>query len=476
MDPRDATQEIQERQLTVREQEDKRVLIIDDEQNMQHMLSAILSRSGYRVEAAGNGQDGLDLLGNKDFDFVLCDIRMPVMDGMAFLQKASSLEHNATIIMMSAYGTVDSAIEAMKLGAYDYISKPFKAEEILLVLKKAEERESLRRENAALRRQLADIERVSGFGRMVARSKKMQQVFQLAAKVAQHTTTVLVTGESGTGKELVARGIHDLSPRANNPFVAINCGGIPENLLESELFGYVRGAFTGADMNKKGLFEEASGGTIFLDEIGELPLPMQVKLLRVLQEQEVRPIGAARSRRIDVRVIAATARDLASDVKKGNFREDLYYRLNVVNIHIPPLRERSEDIAVLSRHFAKKLAGRLGMEVLDIAPAALQLLMQHPWPGNVRELENVMERAVILAEKKVILPENLPSEFGTKRQARRLDDFFAGFSIKKAQRIMEKSLIRRALEATGGNKSKAAELLEISYPSLLGKIKEYGLG
>ncbi len=458
------------------EKEQKRVLVIDDEQNMQHMLRAILSRSGYLVETAGNGQQGLDMLQVGNLDFVLCDIRMPVMDGMDFLQKASALEHGATIIMMSAYGTVDSAIEAMKQGAYDYISKPFKAEEILLVLKKAEERESLQRENAALRRQLADIGGPSGFGRMVGKSKKMQEIFQLATKVAQHATTVLVTGESGTGKELVARGIHDLSPRKGKPFVAINCGGIPENLLESELFGYVKGAFTGAEKNKKGLFEEADGGTIFLDEIGELPVSMQVKLLRVLQEQEIRPVGAARSRKVDVRVIAATARDLAREVREGDFREDLFYRLNVVNIHIPPLRERSEDIPLLSRHFAEKLAARMDVEVNGIAPAAMQLLMGHSWPGNVRELENVIERAVILAEKKVILPENLPSEFGTKRQARRLDDFFAGFSIKKAQKIMEKSLIRRALDATGGNKSKAAELLEISYPSLLGKIKDYGLG
>ncbi|HEB70394.1 MAG TPA: sigma-54-dependent Fis family transcriptional regulator [Desulfobulbus sp.] len=458
------------------EEEKKRVLVIDDEQNMQHMLRAILSRFDYLVETADDGQQGLDRLRAGNLDFVLCDIRMPVMDGMEFLRRAAALEHGATIIMMSAYGTVDSAIEAMKQGAYDYVSKPFKAEEILLVLKKAEEREFLQRENAALRRQLADIGGPAGFGRMVGKSKKMQEVFQLATKVAQHATTVLVTGESGTGKELVARGIHDLSPRAENPFVAINCGGIPENLLESELFGYVKGAFTGAEKNKKGLFEEADGGTIFLDEIGELPVAMQVKLLRVLQEQEIRPVGAARNRKIDVRVIAATARDLVKEVKKGGFREDLYYRLNVVNIHIPPLRERTEDIAVLSTHFAEKLAGRMDVEILGIAPAAMQLLMGHSWPGNVRELENVIERAVILAEKKIILPENLPPEFGTKRQARRLDDFFAGFSIKKAQKIMEKSLIRRALDATGGNKSKAAELLEISYPSLLGKIKEYGLG
>jgi len=442
---------------------------------MRHMLTAILSRHGYELELAANAKEGLTLLREKKFDFVLCDIKMPVMDGMEFLRRVAQVEHDATIIMMSAYGSVDSAIEAMQLGAYDYISKPFKAEEILLVLKKAQERERLQRENADLRRQLAGIEKEFSFGRMVGKSKEMQGVFNLAKKVAVHPTTVLITGESGTGKELVAHGVHDASPRVNNSFIAVNCGGVPENLLESEFFGYTRGAFTGADKDKKGLFVEADKGTIFLDEVGELPLPMQVKLLRVLQEQEIRPVGAARSRKIDVRVVAATARNLAQEVQAGRFREDLFYRLNVVNIHIPPLRERVGDIGHLSHYFIKKFVEQLNVEIQGVSPAAMNLLMQHAWPGNVRELENVIERAVILAEKKILLPENLPPEFGTKHQARRLDDFFEGFSIKKGRKIMEKSLISRALEATGGNKSKAADLLELSYPSLLAKIKEYEL-
>ena len=453
----------------------RKLLVIDDEENMRHMLTAILSRHGYELELAANAKEGLTLLREKKFDFVLCDIKMPVMDGMEFLRRVAQVEHDATIIMMSAYGSVDSAIEAMQLGAYDYISKPFKAEEILLVLKKAQERERLQRENADLRRQLAGIEKEFSFGRMVGKSKEMQGVFNLAKKVAVHPTTVLITGESGTGKELVAHGVHDASPRVNNSFIAVNCGGVPENLLESEFFGYTRGAFTGADKDKKGLFVEADKGTIFLDEVGELPLPMQVKLLRVLQEQEIRPVGAARSRKIDVRVVAATARNLAQEVQAGRFREDLFYRLNVVNIHIPPLRERVGDIGHLSHYFIKKFVEQLNVEIQGVSPAAMNLLMQHAWPGNVRELENVIERAVILAEKKILLPENLPPEFGTKHQARRLDDFFEGFSIKKGRKIMEKSLISRALEATGGNKSKAADLLELSYPSLLAKIKEYEL-
>jgi two-component system response regulator AtoC len=311
---------------------------------------------------------------------------------------------------------------------------------------------------------------------MIGNSKVMQDLFQLADKVARHTTTVLITGESGTGKELVARGIHDKSPRAAKPFVAVNCGSVPENLLESEFFGYVKGAFTGADRNKKGLFEEAEGSTLFLDEIGELPLAMQVKLLRVLQEHEIRRIGAAKSMKIDVRIVAATAKDLAEEVDAGRFREDLYYRLNVIHVRIPPLRERAVDIPLLCDFFLEKFAVRMGTEHFkSISPAVMKLLMNHPWPGNVRELENVIERAIILADKNVILPENLPENIGGRKHDRRLNDILGTLSIKEGRRILEHRLISRAMESTGGNKSRAAELLEISYPSLLSKIKEYGI-
>ncbi len=453
----------------------KKILVIDDEENMRHMLSSILSRHGYAIEAVGNGREGLKLLQEKKFDFILCDIKMPVMDGMDFLRAARKLDHFSTIIMMSAYGSLDSAIEAMHLGAYDYISKPFKPEEILLVLKKAEERERLQRENAQLRSQLSGIDEDFSFGRMVGKSREMREIFRLATKVAPHPTTVLITGASGTGKELLARGIHDASNRADRSFVAVNCGSIPENLLESELFGYKKGAFTGADRNKKGLFAEADGGTLFLDEIGELPLSMQVKLLRAIQEQEVQPLGAAKPQKIDVRLLAATARDLAEEARQGRFREDLLFRLNVIHIHIPPLSQRLDDLPLLCDHFLAKFKNTHAVDIQGISPAAMNLLLSYSWSGNVRELENVLERAVILAEKNVILPENLPPEFGVRQDSRRLDDFFSGFSIKKAQKIMEKSLISRALEATGGNKSKAAELLEISYPALLQKIKRYSL-
>ncbi|MCL2340146.1 MAG: sigma-54 dependent transcriptional regulator [Proteobacteria bacterium] len=451
----------------------KSILVIDDEANMRHMLTALLTKQGYRVDVAGNGAEGLDWLQRGRYDFVLCDLRMPVMDGMAFLAQARRHNGETTVIMMSAYGTVDQAIETVKQGAYDYISKPFKLEEILLVLRKAEERERLRRENRQLKARIDAIDGQLDFGGMVGKSKAMQDLFRLADKVARHRTTVLITGESGTGKELVAKGIHAASKGSEAPFVAVNCGSIPEQLLESEFFGYVKGAFTGADHDKKGLFEEADNGTLFLDEIAELPLDLQVKLLRVLQESEVRRVGAVKSRKVEVRVLAATNKELPALVDQGAFRGDLFYRLNVLNIHIPPLRQHMEDMPLLCRFILHKCATRLGLAIQDIAPAAMELLMRHDWPGNVRELENVLERALILTDKNIILPQHLPERLGGRQERRRIDDLLGTYSLKKAKVIMEKQLIGRAMEATGGNKSKAAQLLELSYPALLGKLKEY---
>ena len=451
----------------------KAILIIDDEANMRHLLSILLAKHGYTVDGVGDGAAGLSRIEQHRYDFILCDLKMPVMDGMAFLTAMQESRSPGTVIMMSAYGTVDQAIKTVKQGAYDYISKPFKVEEILLVLRKAEERERLRRENVQLKAQLDSIDSQRSFGGMVGTSKVMKGVFSLAGKVAPYSTTILITGENGTGKELVARGIHLAGKAKDAPFVAVNCGSIPENLLESEFFGYVKGAFTGADKDKKGLFEEADQGTLFLDEIGELPLDLQVKLLRVLQEQEVRRVGAVKSQSINVRVLAATNRDLAALVKQGGFREDLFYRLNVITVHIPSLREHPEDIPVLCRFFLDKFVIRLGIQVQGIAPAVMDLLMQYAWPGNVRELENVLERALILTDKDIILPEHLPVQFGAKGEQRRIDDFFGTYSLKKAKIIMEKRLIQRAMEHTGGNKSKAAQLLELSYPALLSKLKEY---
>ena len=337
----------------------KRLLIIDDEENMRHMLSSLLNKSGYRVDTASDGTDALEMVDQTLYDFILCDLKMPNMDGMEFFENARDKLWASTVIMMSAYGSIDTAVEAMKKGAYDFISKPFKSDEVLLTLKKAEERESLKRENRWLKERIRKIQENYYFGKMVSQSKAMNSVFKLAEKVAQYNTTVLISGDSGTGKELIARGIHFAGQRAKKTLVPVNCGSIPENLLESELFGYKKGAFTGADRDRKGLFEEADGGTIFLDEIGELTLPLQVKLLRVLQENEIRAVGDSKTKKIDVRVIAATAKHLEDEVSKGTFREDLFFRLNVLPIKLPPLRDRPEDIPLLCQHFIDRFNIRL---------------------------------------------------------------------------------------------------------------------
>jgi two-component system response regulator AtoC len=453
----------------------KRLLIIDDEANMRHMLSTVLKKAGYHVKTAADGAKGLEMIQQSQYDFLLCDIKMPKMDGMEFLKCSRNRLGSATVIMMSAYGSIDTAIEAMKSGAYDYISKPFKTDEVYLTLKKAEERESLKAENRLLKERIQRIEGDYNFGKMVAKSKAMQSAFQLANKVAQYKTTVLILGDSGTGKELIARGIHYGGMRAAGPLVPVNCGGIPESLLESELFGYKKGAFTGADRNEKGLFREAEGGTIFLDEIGELPLSLQVKLLRVLQENEVRPVGDSKSLQIDVRVIAATSKKLEEEVKKGSFREDLYYRLNVMTVKLPPLSERAEDIPLLCQHFIGRFNEILDKNISGLAPDAMARLLEYHWPGNVRQLENVIERAMVIADDSLLLPEHFSAELITNDRHTREDTVFEGLSLKDAKKVVEKKLITQALDETGGNRTHAARLLEISHPSLLTKIKAYGI-
>jgi len=455
----------------------KRLLIIDDEENMRHMLTILLKKTGYLADTAADGQRALDMIGQAHYDFILCDLKMPNLDGMAFLKQGREKLESTTVIMMSAYGNIDTAIEAMKMGAYDYISKPFKTDEVYLTLKKAEERESLRRENILLKERIREIQESYHFGNMVGKSKGMQDVFHLASKAAQYNTTVLISGESGTGKELIAKGIHFQGERSQRPFIPINCGGIPENLLESEFFGYKKGSFTGADRNKKGLFEEANGGTLFLDEIGELPLTLQVKFLRVLQENEVMPIGESKPRSIDVRIIAATARNLEEDVKKGVFRQELFYRLNVLPIRLPPLRERIEDIPPLIRNFIAKFSKDMDKTISGVSPEALSLLLKYSWPGNVRELENALERAMILAEQDTLIAENFPAELSrtTSLLQNSGHPVYDGYSLKEAQRELEKRIITKALTATGGNRTKASQLLEISHPSLLTKIKAYNI-
>lgn len=454
----------------------KRLLIIDDEENMLHMLQAMLSRYDYVIETAQDGQAASGLLEERSFDCILCDIRMPNMDGLSFLRHNSGRLANVTVIMMSAYGSIDLALEAMKAGAYDFISKPFKSDEVLLTLKKAEEREQLKQENLHLKKELQG--RADGFDAIVGRSKVIKESVALAEKVAPYSTTVLITGQSGTGKELIARGIHAVSPRRDMPFCAINCGSIPAELLESELFGYVKGAFTGAERDKKGLFEEADGGTLFLDEVGELPAAMQVKLLRVLQENEIRPLGASGVVGVDVRIVAATAKDLREEVQKGVFREDLLYRLNVLTIHLPALADRRDDIPMLCEHFVDKYTNSLKSTVTGLSRGAMDVLLRHDWPGNIRELENVIQRGMVLAEGDTIGLDHISASLVASSNGKSENSIGAGiqgFSIKHAQKQLEAELIAKALLETGGNKSKAAVLLEISYPSLLSKIKEYGL-
>ncbi|MFH0727527.1 MAG: sigma-54 dependent transcriptional regulator [Pseudomonadota bacterium] len=455
---------------------EKRLLIIDDEQHMRHMLSLLLRDSGYIIETAADGLEGLARIEETTYAFILCDLKMPGMGGLEFLTSGAGKLADSTVIVMSAYGTIETALAAMKLGAYDFISKPFKSDEVLLALKKAEERESLRRENSELKDRINKISENYNFGKMMAKSKAMQWVFKTAEKAAKFNTTVLITGESGTGKELVAKGIHFSGDRARKPFVPVNCGGIPETLLESELFGYKKGAFTGADRDKSGLFEVADGGTLFLDEIGDMPLSLQVKLLRVLQEREIQPVGGARTQKIDVRIIAATAMDLSRAIKEGGFREDLFYRLNVLPIELPALRDRPEDIPLLAQNFIRKFNRKLKTRIKGIVPAAMSLLLSYRWPGNVRQLENQIERAMVLTDRETLYPENFPQEMSPGRKdGGKVDWAFEGYSLKVAQKMIEKQLITKALEFTEGNRTRAAELLEISHPSLLSKMKVYNI-
>ncbi len=449
-----------------------RILLIDDEENFRHMLSVILKKRGYDVETANNGIDGMKRVDTGAYDTVLCDIRMPEMDGLEFLKEAQKAGCESTIIMMSAYGTLDTAIEAMKLGAYDYISKPFKPDEIILTLKKAEERERLRRENLFLKK---EVQKEYSFENIISKNERMSQIFDTIRKVAKYKSTILVAGESGTGKELVAKAIHFNSDRSNQPFIPVNCGAIPENLLESELFGHTKGSFTNAVRTKKGLFEEADGGTMFLDEIGELPLQLQVKLLRVLQDGEIRRIGDSKAIIIDVRIIAATIKDLEKEVRENKFRDDLFYRLNVLPIKIPPLRDRKEDIPLLVDHFIQKYSRELNNPIEGINQEALNCLLNYNWKGNVRELENVIERAIVLTDANQIQMENLPIEIQNPKEELRVSGGNDELSIKKASRYLEMDLIKKALHKTNGNHTHAAKLLEISHRALLYKIKEYGI-
>ena len=445
----------------------RKVLVIDDETGMRHMLRLVLEKENYDVADTADAETGLEMLEKEEVDVVLCDIRMPGMDGLGFLRELEQRRLNPTVIMMSAYGSIDTALECMKQGAYDYISKPFKPDEVVLTLRKAEERLRLVSENSLLHTQL---KKVKNHRHIVYQSDQMERVMEIVAKVADVRSPVLITGETGTGKELVARALHDEGGRSEAPFLAVNCSAIAPNLMESELFGHAKGSFTGADRHHRGLFEEADGGTLFLDEIGEMPLDLQPKLLRVLQEAEVRRVGESKSRKVNVRVLAATGRDLQEAVEEGRFRDDLFFRLAVVEIRVRSLRERKEDVPPLVDHFLHALAERDSRKLPTLSEAALASLVEYDWPGNVRELENFMEKTVIFCREDVIDVSDLPWEF--RRRSREADD---GYSLKQANERLEKEYISRALAATDGNRTQAAKILEISLRALQYKIKEYEL-
>jgi len=448
------------------------ILVIDDDRGLRKSLSLILGDAGHRVIQAEDGAEGLRFAEEHQPDLILCDVRMPEVDGLEFLDRYRESGGQALVMVITAYGSVDLAVEAMKRGAYDYIPKPFGADEVLLTVRKAEERENLRREVGRLRQEVRADRK---FGELVARSPRMVEALEVATKAAPHASPVLLTGASGTGKELVARLIHSESSRADRVFVPVNCGAIPDNLLEAEFFGHVKGAFTGADHDRHGLFEAANGGTLFLDEVGELPQPLQVKLLRALQEGRVRPVGGTEEVEVDVRVISATNRDLEQAIGEKSFREDLYYRLAVIPIHLPTLAARCEEIPELARHLLERHSARLGIDIEGIEPEAMEVLLGYPWPGNVRELENVLERALVLTDGPRIVASDLPESVRVPAPSQTPLGDDSDLSVKRRSSELEKYLIQKALERTGGNKTEAAELLDLSPRALRYKVQDYGL-
>lgn len=457
------------------------LLIVDDELGMRQFLTHLLQREGHTVRVAENGQQGLTLIREQPPDLIISDIRMPDMDGVELLRAAREFLPEVEVIMMTAFANVDTAREAFLLGAYDFVQKPFDNDLLKETVARALQKISLVKEKEALleeNKALIQGQRTRGkLGNIIGRSARMLSLYQMIETVAQVQSTVLVTGESGTGKELVARAIHDLGPRAEKPFVSVNCGAFTETLLESELFGYVKGSFTGANANRKGLFEAANSGTIFLDEIGEMSPAMQVKLLRVLQERRVRPVGATEETIVDTRVIAATNRDLASMVSAGTFREDLYYRISVIPIELPPLRERAEDISELATHFVQKFCAHTGRE-LTISESAMRLLERYSWPGNVRELEHTIERAVALENTGSIEPERLPEKitnYNPFRVAEAMEFPEEGINLTAHLDQLEKTYVLEALRRTSGNQTNAAELLRLSVRSLRHLLDKHGV-
>ncbi len=447
-----------------------RILIVEDEKSMREVLKILLEEEGYETVSASDGLDGIRRIQEDIFDIVITDIRMPGADGFEVLRKAKEISPSSIVIMITAFGTTESTLDAMKMGAYDYIHKPFKIDEIRLIINKAFEKKRLREEISLLREKVQATYRIEN---IIGKSPRMQELFRLIPKVAQSSSTVLITGESGCGKELVAAALHNLSARKDKNFVTINCSTFPEGLLETELFGHVKGSFTGAVQNKEGLFEIADHGTIFLDEIAEMPLSLQPKLLRVLESHMFRRVGGVADIAVDVRVLAATNKNLTEAIAEGRFREDLYYRLKVIPLHLPPLRERPEDIPLLLEHFFRKFSG--GAKILSAD--ALRILMKYPWKGNVRELENMVERVVLLAESEAILPEHLPEEFflgaGKETGLPEIDE--EGIDLEKIIADVEKGYLVKALARSNGSKTDAARLLNLTFRSLRHRLSKYGI-
>ena len=444
------------------------VLVMEDDAAMRELLHEALTDEGFKVELAAGGRQGIARVKAGGIDLVVTDVKMPDLDGLDALQEIRAVEPSPLVIVITAFGSIETAIKAVKLGAHDYITKPFEIDALTLAVGKALDERGLRREVVRLRR---EVERSYRFDNIIGKSPSMHEVFGLVRRLASSLANVLITGESGTGKELVARAIHYNSPRAKRGFVAVNCAAIPDTLLESELFGYKRGAFTDARTDHPGMFVEADGGTLFLDEVGDLTPPLQAKLLRVLQEREIRPLGASRPEKVDVRVLSATNRDLEQRMQKGAFREDLFYRLNVIQIALPPLRARTEDILPLANHFLAIAAERTPKQIHSFSQAALKALLSYPWPGNVRELENVIERAVALAELSELTPDDLPAHVRERRAADLLSGALAR-SLTLAD--VEREYITRVLEAEGGNKTRAAARLGLDRKTLYRKLEEYG--
>jgi len=448
---------------------------VDDEESICQLLEVMLTEEGYWVRTATSYDEAMKLFETDQFDVVIADIMMPDVDGLTLLKDVKKVDPEIPVILITAYASLGSAVEALRYGAFDYITKPFKMDQIRYAVKRALETRALRRENRILKRELR---RESDLSKFIGVSDAVREIKQLVRKIAPTDSTVLITGESGTGKELIARAIHQLSPRADGPFITINCAAIPETLLESELFGYVKGAFTGATTNKEGLFRAAHGGTFFMDEVGEISPDIQAKLLRMLETHQIIPLGATKPVEVDVRLIAATNKDLARMVDEGKFRRDLFYRLNVIHIHIPPLRERPEDIIPIAEHYVQVIADRMNCPAPKLSKEAMQLLQGARWEGNVRELENVLERAMIMCDGDVILPEHLPDYIRNAPQTAAVPEKVTGEQV--LGRVLpldeiEKAYILWAILQCGGNKSEAAKKLGIDLSTLYRKIERYGL-